>query len=337
MNFQRKKTAIRLFNGPAGSPLARITKPVALQVPTPNQESVERLEEEIIKRRGRPRLHEDANARQRACRARKALSAEARRREHEVLKVIRENYDMKGRLSGEFSGDNGSEKIALIDAAAERTWQSANGRQDDGETSLYAAVRAANSAGRRVTPTGWSCKKNEETRAEDRKVETDFTWIHKQKFPLNWKLDAQDKREILHDLAQCIFEAGNRTPETVFDPDVTDTGIQKVLTCTLCRVSVNILSQALEHTELYHGPLYRAAIKTLTPKKVVDCNPEHHEFLQKRGDKFCPRCKKNFVTDPAVGVEATNPLLRRQLAVLNDVDRSKGRQDSPPGVSAATT
>jgi hypothetical protein len=310
---QNRKAVKRAFSGLVGSSFVRISEPTTTPIQTPSQESVARLSTEIIKKRGRPRQHQDAAARQRACRARKALSAEARRREAEFLKIIQENYDLKGRLSGEFSGGNSPEKMSLIDDA----------------------TRRAEDGWRHVTPTGWSSKTNEETRAKDRKIETDFTWIQKQKFPLNWKLDAQDKREIVHDLTQHIFTAEGRALQTVFDPDVVDIGIQNVLTCTICRVSVNIPWQAVEHVELYHRGICRKIFRSLAPGRT-DCNKEHHEFLQKRGDKFCPRCKKNFVTEPAAEIEAGKPLIRRQLAVLDNVDRNKGRQDSPPGVSAAT-
>jgi hypothetical protein len=267
MNFQRK-TAIRLFSGLAGSPLARTSETVTpIPASTPSAETVAELSEQILKKKPGPaRKYADAAARQRACRERKAQKAVEAAEWQRYQDIIAANHDQKGRLPNEHSGGFDPEKIAQISSAADR---------------------AEN--GRRVRPKGHGLKAHEETPGLDRKgkkidPETDFTFIDKQKFGLNWKLDESDKKQITFDLAKDVFEVQERSGDTEFAATVTDVGIDHILLkCLLCNQVCNIWLQAAEHVEKHHASVRRRRIRQLTPTRTTaKVSPKYRESEKER-------------------------------------------------------
>lgn len=279
MIFQRKKTAVRLFSGMAGSPLARISDTAVLTPAlTPSTETIDELSRTILARKvGRPRQHENAAARQRACRARKTLSKDAKKKEAEICRILRENYDRKGRIPGESSGGYDPAKIATVAAAGQREEN-----------------------GGRVRPKGHGLKAHEEISRKNQPVETDAQFVNRQSFPIDrWKLDDRDKEIIIHGLAAELFKIERRNPETEFDPAIRDVGIQLIIRCPACDMAVNIWPQASEHLKEYHGKICRLRIRQMTPKLIfttAECPETFHEFQRERGNRTCRRCHLNFVT-----------------------------------------
>jgi hypothetical protein len=277
-NLQRKNP-LRLFSGLAGSPLVRVQKPIPLNILPPSTAILDELSQEILanKKPGRPRQHRDDAARQRACRARKTLSKDAKKKEAEICQILKENYDRKGRIPGESSGGYDTNKIAIVAAAGQR-------KENGG----------------RVRPKGHGLKAHEEIPDKNQPVETDGQFVNRQSFPLDgWKLDDRDKEIIIHDLASELFLIERRNRETKFDPAVDDVGIQVVVRCPACNMAVNIWPQASEHLREYHVKICRLRIRQMTPKLIFtteECPETFHGFQKERGDRTCRRCYLSFVT-----------------------------------------
>jgi hypothetical protein len=281
MNLHRtlqRKNPLRLFSGLAGSPLVRVQKPIPLNILPPSTAILDELSQEILanKKPGRPRQHRDDAARQRACRARKSLSKEAKKKEAEICRILKENYDLKGRIPGEFSGGYDPAKLALVAAAGQR-------KENGG----------------RVRPKGHGLRSHEEIPGQKQPIETDAQFVNRQSFPIQWKLDDRDKEIIIHDLASELFLIERRNPKTEFDPAVEDVGIQLIIRCPACNMAVNIRAEASNHLREYHGKLCRLRIRQMTPKLIfttAECPGTFHRFQKERGNRVCRGCHLNFVT-----------------------------------------
>jgi len=229
--------AIRLFNGLAGSGLVSINDAAAGQVSA-----------------GRPRIHSDAAAKQKAFREREAQKKQEELRQADVRAIadgkklpMSQGRFMAGAPQGKgklITGGYGGEKLEAVERAQERK--------------------------KRIPKKnfGHSLHDHENSKEANESV---FTFARKIRFPKTWELADSEKDAIildfvLHNSTSEDRSTGSYDPATKTFPFIPETH-----TCGLCKTDnrFNFRGELVRHFEEQHGRELRREIRWRQPR----CNP----------------------------------------------------------------
>jgi hypothetical protein len=319
---QRKSPAKRAFPGLAGSPTAHVVETDELRKQREKEEAkvaakasaVDATIDSMKKandanrigaipaetpKRGRPRLPggpKSPAVRKKESRERKILLELARRKaiKHIADTATLQSSETTGRQSNEVTASN-----ATLDLIYQAAWQKA-------QTGV--------GGGRRVKPSGHDSEEEKETTKE-----TDWTFVKRQNWPLNWRLSLAEMEYYVAELTGGLLDSEGNTIPGIFKVVETDDGAVGV--CDLCGATVEgwndsppyvslgkpgrdaldtRLGGACAHLWLVHKKLVNARFKEVMPARVdkskKSCPREDHEQRAKNiaanGDDgaFCGVC-----------------------------------------------